>query len=50
MKYWQIFWAVSLVVAGVSFAFITLVVSVRGYKDLREMFARLSRRSDDHSQ
>ncbi|HEY9232616.1 MAG TPA: hypothetical protein VIS78_10720 [Blastocatellia bacterium] len=49
MKYWQMFWTISLVVAGVAFAFITVVVTVRGYKDLREMFGRLSRRSDgDH--
>ena len=48
MKYWQMFWTISLVVAGVSFAFITLVVTVRGYKDLREMFGRLSRRGDSN--
>jgi len=46
MKYWQMFWTISLVVAGISFAFITVVVTIRGYKDLREMFGRLSRRSD----
>ena len=48
MKYWQLFWTISLIVAGIAFAFITLVVSVRGFKDLREMFGRLSRRRNDH--
>ena len=48
MKYWQMFWTISLVVAGISFAFITVVVTIRGYKDLREMFGRLSRRNDSN--
>ncbi|MFL6275581.1 MAG: hypothetical protein ACJ74G_10245 [Blastocatellia bacterium] len=50
MKYWQMFWTISLIVAGISFAFITVVVTIRGYKDLREMFGRLSRRRDSNSE
>ncbi len=42
MNYWQIFWTVWLVIAGVSFAAITAVVTVKGYKDLRVMFSRLT--------
>jgi hypothetical protein len=42
MKYWQWFWTASLVVSGASFAAITVVVTVRGFADLREMFKRLS--------
>lgn len=41
MSGWQIFWTVAFVVAGFSFAFITLVVTARGFRDLRELFARL---------
>ncbi len=44
MKAWQLFWAVSLVISGVAFAGITLVVAVRGFGDLRQMFAHLRER------
>ncbi len=43
MRFWQLFWTIWLVVAGLSFAFITLVVSLRGGRDLRQMFRDLSR-------
>ena len=43
MKFWQVFWAWWLVVAGVSFAAITGIVSVRGYQDLRSMLRGLAR-------
>jgi len=42
MNYWLIFWTVSLVAAGVSFAVITGIVVVKGYRDLRLMFRRLA--------
>jgi hypothetical protein len=35
------FWTAWLIVAGVAFAGITLVVAVRGFHDLRAMFAGL---------
>jgi hypothetical protein len=41
MNYWEIFWTVALIVAGVSFAAITAIVTVRGYQDLRQMFIDL---------
>jgi hypothetical protein len=49
MNYWLVFWTVSLVTAGVSFAVITGIVMVKGYKDLRMMFRRLAeQRTHDH--
>jgi len=42
MNYWLIFWTASLVIAGISFAVITGIVMVKGYKDLRLMFGRLA--------
>ncbi len=41
MRFWQIFWTVSILVAGFSFAFVTVVVTLKGGKDLRDMVARL---------
>jgi hypothetical protein len=47
MNLWLIFWTLMLVVAGGSFAAITLVVTVRGVRDLRQWFASLSRQNAD---
>jgi hypothetical protein len=47
MRYWQAFWTVSLLVAGVSFAGITAIVTARGISDLRSMFHRLRGQQDD---
>ena len=41
MRFWQIFWTVSVLAAGLSFAFVTVVVTMKGGKDLKEMFRRL---------
>jgi hypothetical protein len=41
MGFWYYFWTVNFVVSGTVFAVITLVVLVRGSKDLLDMFARL---------
>lgn len=41
MNYWIVFWTGALVIAGCSFAVITVVVSVSGYRDLIRMFRRL---------
>ena len=41
MRFWQIFWTASVLIAGLSFAFVTVIVSLKGGKDLREMFRRL---------
>jgi hypothetical protein len=42
MTGWGYFWAAWLVISGVAFAVITLVVAVKGFHDLRAMFAGLS--------
>jgi hypothetical protein len=47
MNLWLIFWTLMLVVAGGSFAAITLVVTVRGVRDLRQWFTSLSRQETD---
>ena len=49
MRFWQHFWAVWLVVAGLSFAVITAIVSIKGYQDLRSMLRGLARHgTQDH--
>jgi len=47
MKAWLIFWTACLLLAGASFAAITVVVTVRGAKDLRRMFDRLRQTKGD---
>jgi hypothetical protein len=42
MGFWYYFWTANFIVAGSSFALITLVVMVRGSKDLRDMLSRLN--------
>lgn len=45
MKYWEVFWTLCLVIAGTTFAIITLVVIVKGGPDLREMLRQLRRQN-----
>jgi len=47
MHYWKLFWMVFLLIAGTSFAFITAVVTVKGFGDLLRMFTNLSRQKDE---
>lgn len=42
MNYWMMFWTGALVIAACSFAVITAIVSARGYRDLMQMFRRLT--------
>ena len=42
MKAWLWFWMLCLLVAGPSFAYITVVVAFRGLRDLLEMFRALA--------
>jgi len=43
MRYWELFWTASLIVAGAAFAFITVVVIVKGGPDLRETLQQIRR-------
>ncbi len=47
MLYWKIFWTVSVLVASLSFAFVTVVVTLKGGRDLRNMFTRLLEQKRD---
>ena len=47
MRAWQYFWGASLLIAGLSFAGITLTVAMRGFHDLRVLFRRLRERKDE---
>ncbi len=44
MNIWATFWMLCLIVAGGAFALITLIVMVKGFKDLREMLSELSKK------
>jgi hypothetical protein len=46
MNGWAFFWTISLILAGSSFAMITALVTVRGWRDLREMLSDLSKQRD----
>ena len=47
MKFWQLFWTLNLLVAGAAFAFITIIVSVKGVGDLRRWFSNLRQQITD---
>ena len=45
MGFWYYFWTINFIVSGSAFAFIAVIVTVRGSQDLRSMFARLKESS-----
>lgn len=47
MRAWEIFWTVWLVISGASFALITAIVTVLGFRDLKVMFRSLERQQED---
>lgn len=47
MNLWLWFWTISLIVAGASFAFITLAVILKGTRDLRQWFSSLERQNKE---
>lgn len=47
MKIWELFWTLNLLIAGTAFAFITVVVTVKGVKDLRQWFGNLRRQNNE---
>ena len=46
MQAWKWFWTLSLIIAGFSFFFITVVVVFKGFADLKDMFSRLKEQHD----
>ncbi len=47
MILWQYFWTAAVLIAGFAFAFVTVVVTMKGGRDLREMFARLLEQKEE---
>jgi len=46
MQFWLWLWTSSLLIAGTCFFLITVVVIIKGFKDLRIMFSRLMEQHD----
>ena len=46
MHGWQIFWTIWLLVAGAAFAIITVVVTLKGFGDVRRMLSGIKSRGD----
>jgi hypothetical protein len=44
---WSLFWTAWLVIAGASFALITVLVTVFGIRDLKNMFRELREQDQD---
>jgi hypothetical protein len=53
MRYWLLFWTFAALTAGLSFALITIVVTIKGGRDLHELFHGLleqrKKRGEDDS-
>ena len=47
MNLWLLFWTFSLIVAGASFAFITVIVTLKGGRDLQQWFRSLQRQNKE---
>jgi hypothetical protein len=47
MQGWQMFWAIWLLFSGTAFALITLIVSIKGFGDVKRMLAGLKAHSGD---
>jgi hypothetical protein len=47
MQAWQTFWAVWLVVSGAAFAIITVVVTIKGFGDVKRMLSGLKSHDKD---
>ena len=46
MHGWQIFWTIWLLVAGLAFALITVVVTFKGFGDVRRMLSGIKSRKE----
>ena len=47
MAFWLVFWQIFFVVVLVGFAFMSVWVTIGGYKDIRKLFARLDKQHED---
>jgi hypothetical protein len=47
MNAWQLFWTVWLLFSGAAFAAITIVVTVKGFGDVRRMLSGIQRHDDE---
>ncbi len=48
MEIWKLFWTVALLVAGSAFAVITVIVILKGGRDMRAMLRGLKAHHDDN--
>jgi hypothetical protein len=48
MEVWKLFWTLALLVSGSAFALITLVVILKGGRDMRAMLRGLKAHHDDN--
>ena len=50
MRYWLFFWTFAALAAGSSFAAITIVVTIKGGRDLRDLFRNLLEQRAKHGE
>jgi hypothetical protein len=50
MNPWLWFWTISLLVAGSSFAFITVIVTIKGASDLKKWFRSLQEQNRESNE
>jgi hypothetical protein len=48
MEFWQVFWPIALVGSAAAFAGITVIVTIKGGKDMRNMLSGLKAHHDDN--
>lgn len=47
MQAWQTFWTLWLLFSGAAFAIITVVVTIKGFGDVRRMLSGMSKQHDE---
>ncbi len=47
MKFWEIFWMISIGFALVSFAILSVKVLINGFQEVKDMLTTLDERSND---
>jgi len=48
MEFWQVFWPITLLGSATAFAVITVVVTIKGGKDMKNMLSGLKSHHDDN--